>query len=247
MLRFCTLFFCLFMYLWTLLWTQADTELKEQSSAPSQGTSSFSQCEMTGPGGNAQRLVCRVWRLTYLQDFALRTLVKQESLLVGGVQVLFDYFGFLFSHTHAVLQQVHLHIRCCRTKKIEIQQSEVLTRQKKKNTIRTEGTWKVSPRYLVCSWSPVWGSNLWPGWPPPRAAPLCPPRPHGHPLLERGELIDSRTKQRCSGDHQLVCTACNDQHLTAEGDREPSFLTVYSGEELSLMSSSSDDLCMKDL
>lgn len=124
----------------------------------SQGTSSFSQCEMTRPGGNVQRFVSRVWGPTYLQDFALRTLVKQESLLVGGVQVPFDYFGFLFSHTHAVLQQVHLHIRCCRTKKIEIQQSEALTRQKER-----KGTWEVGPRYLVCSWSPVWGSNLWPG------------------------------------------------------------------------------------
>lgn len=46
----------------------------------------------------------------HLQDFALRTFVKQQGLLVGGVQVLLDDFGFLLGHTHAVLQQVDLDV-----------------------------------------------------------------------------------------------------------------------------------------
>lgn len=46
----------------------------------------------------------------HLQDFPLRTLVKQQGLLVGGVQILLDDFGFLLGHTHAILQQVDLHV-----------------------------------------------------------------------------------------------------------------------------------------
>lgn len=50
--------------------------------------------------------------ITYLEDFALRALVEQESLLVGGIQIPLYHFGFLFGQTYAVLQHIHLHI-CC--------------------------------------------------------------------------------------------------------------------------------------
>lgn len=52
--------------------------------------------------------------ILYLQDFALRTLIKQQSLLVGGVQVLLHYFGFLLGQAHAILQHIHLHVGRCR-------------------------------------------------------------------------------------------------------------------------------------
>lgn len=52
-------------------------------------------------------------QITYLEDFALRTLIKQQSLLVGGVQILLNYFGFLLGQTHSILQHIHLHICCC--------------------------------------------------------------------------------------------------------------------------------------
>lgn len=54
--------------------------------------------------------------IAYLEDFALRALIEQESLLVGGIQIPLDYFGFLFGQTYAVLQHIHLHISCYRNK-----------------------------------------------------------------------------------------------------------------------------------
>ena len=47
----------------------------------------------------------------HLEYFVLRTLVKQQGLLVGGVYVLLDDFGFLLGHTrNAIVQQVDLHV-----------------------------------------------------------------------------------------------------------------------------------------
>lgn len=54
--------------------------------------------------------------IAYLEDFALRALIEQESLLVGGIQIPLDNFGFLFGQTYAVLQYIHLHISCYRDK-----------------------------------------------------------------------------------------------------------------------------------
>ena len=41
--------------------------------------------------------------------------------------------------------------------------------------------------YLECSWSPVWGSTLWPGLPPLLVDLLCPQCLCGHPLWRKSK------------------------------------------------------------
>ena len=52
----------------------------------------------------------------HLEDFALRTLLEQQRLLVQRVQRLPGDLGLLLGHVGAVVQQVDFHVRSCRKK-----------------------------------------------------------------------------------------------------------------------------------
>lgn len=60
----------------------------------------------------------------------------------------------------------------------------------------TRGEKNVLSPYLECSWSLVWESTLWPGWPPPLIDLLCPQCLCGHPLWRKNKKMQRSTQER---------------------------------------------------
>lgn len=101
-----------------------------------------------------QRWKCSVSD-SYLKHLALRTLIKEQVLLVERLQGLSRNLGFLFGFTCTVIQQVHFDIGSWGRKEGR--------KQGKGGGWKRAGAWhvwnsaEVFVWYLGGIWSPVWG------------------------------------------------------------------------------------------